>query len=73
MDSVQKEAMAVAMELKRILALKLCNEISDEQYQLQRERLVNDFNIITKKVMLCGKLDAVLWPSSPSQPAGSMY
>lgn len=72
MDSIQKEAMAIAMELKRILSLRLCNEISDDQYRLQRERLMNDFNIASRKVMLAGQLETVLWPSSPSRTAGSV-
>lgn len=73
MDSVQKEAMAVAMELKRILSLRLCNEISDEQYRSQRERLLNDFNIISKQVVVRGSVEVLLWPSPHSRHAESMY
>lgn len=59
MDSIQKEAMAVAIELKRVLSSWLCNEISDEQYLVQRERLVSDFNSISKRMAPCETWEAV--------------
>lgn len=59
MDPAQKEAMAVAMELKRLVSLRLCNEISREQYELRRERLLNDFNILSSRLTRCDELEAV--------------
>jgi hypothetical protein len=49
MDSVQKEAMAVASQLKRIIAQKLCNEIPEDQYRAQREQLLSNFDCIGRR------------------------
>lgn len=59
MDPTQKEAMAVAMELKLLVSLRLCNEIPREQYELRRERLLSDFDILSRRMTRCDELEAV--------------
>lgn len=57
MNPVQKEAMAVAIELKRVVSLRLCNEISREHFEQRRERLLRDFNSISARLMRCDELE----------------
>lgn len=59
MDPVEKEAMAVVIELKRIVSLRLCNEIASEDYECRRERLLNDFNLISARLMHFDEMEAV--------------